>query len=147
MLPEDVPAAQLVEEKCFSQPWTTQMFYETLSLPYAAYYVAETENETSGKEIVGISGVRMIFGEGEITNVAVLPSARGNRIAYRILKQLISEARENDTEEFTLEVRKGNAPAIRTYEKLGFKTEGIRPGFYENPREDALIMWLRREKE
>lgn len=44
---------------------------------------------------------------------------------------------------YTLEVRVSNAPAIRLYEKFGFVSEGIRPGFYEKPTEDAMIMWRR----
>ena len=74
---------------------------------------------------------------------AVLPEHRGFGIAGRMLAVPIAEAARKETSEFTLEVRAGNIPAIRTYEKLGFRTEGCRPGFYEAPKEDALIMWRR----
>ena len=93
--------------------------------------------------IVGTCGVRRIAGCGEITNVAVLPEHRGFGIARRMLEVLIAEAAQQEVAEFTLEVRAGNVPAIRTYEHLGFRTEGVRPGFYEEPKEDALIMWRR----
>ena len=47
----------------------------------------------------------------------------------------------NGVERFSLEVRASNTPAIGLYRKLGFRQEGLRKGYYENPREDALIMW------
>lgn len=139
---EDIPSAQQVEQVSFSEPWTQEMFHATLLLPYAAYYVAELLAET-GKRIVGICGVRKILGEGEITNVAVLPGFRGLRIARRMLERLIRDAQEEEVSDFTLEVREGNAPAISLYKGLGFVTEGIRKNFYTKPAEDALIMWRR----
>ena len=48
---------------------------------------------------------------------------------------------------FTLEVRRSNRAARRLYEKFGFVSEGIRPGFYDQPKEDAEILWLREEKD
>lgn len=139
---EDIPFAQQVEQVSFTEPWTQEMFHATLLLPYAAYYVAELMAET-GKKIIGICGVRKILGEGEITNVAVLPQFRGLRIARKMLEKLIRDAQEEEVSDFTLEVRKGNAPAIALYEGLGFVTEGIRKNFYTKPAEDALIMWRR----
>ena len=88
-------------------------------------------------------GVRDILGEGEITNVSVLPGFRGRGISRRLLRMLLREAGERGTRVFTLEVRAGNRPAIALYESLGFRTEGVRRGFYEKPAEDALIMWKR----
>ncbi len=66
-------------------------------------------------------------------------------IGQRMLEELIARGEAEGIEAFTLEVRVSNSSAIHVYEKFGFKSEGIRPGFYEKPREDALIMW-RREK-
>ena len=60
-----------------------------------------------------------------------------------MLKVLMEEGCKRGINAFTLEVRAGNAPAIHLYEKLGFVQEGIRPGFYERPKEDAIIMWKR----
>ena len=98
----------------------------------------------SPERIVGICGVKKIFGEGEISNVAVRPGFRGRGISRRMLETLLQEARDDGVEDFTLEVRAGNDVAIRLYESLGFLTEGVRPHFYDKPVEDGLIMWLRR---
>lgn len=174
MREEDILQAVEIEKAAFTRPWSKSIFKATLLLPYAAYYVAveqEAEEqraleqkaleqeaseqkspepgEKQGPEqdrIVGICGVKKIFEEGEISNVAVHPDHRGRGISRRMLEMLIGEAREDGVENFTLEVRAGNTVAIRLYESFGFRTEGIRPRFYEDPVEDGLIMWLRKRE-
>ena len=81
-------------------------------------------------------GLQIFSREGYVTNVAVLCDYRRQGIA----EKLISRAMENDMDFITLEVRKSNAPAIALYEKAGFEAVGIRPKFYSNPDEDAVIM-------
>ena len=140
---EDIGSAVAVEEACFSEPWSAETFRATLILPYAQYLAAELISQ-DGAQIVGICGVRILIDTGEITNVGVLPDHRGRGIARRMLTQLMDDAAAAGAEEFTLEVRRGNVHAISLYESLGFVTEGVRPGFYRLPDEDALIMWKRR---
>lgn len=126
------------EAACFSRPWSIRAFADVLKKKEAIYLVAETDGR-----VVGHCGVANIAGEGEITNVAVLESCRGRGIGRKMLLKLLEEGRAAGIMDFTLEVRAGNAPAIHLYESLGFLSEGIRPGFYDSPREDALIMWKR----
>ena len=85
----------------------------------------------------------MIAGEGNITNVVVTPEARNQGIGTGMLRYLMEEGSREGLTAFTLEVRVSNAAAIHVYEKLGFVSEGIRPGFYEKPTEDAMIFWKR----
>ena len=148
MTKEDIPGVLEVERASFSEPWSYEIFNATLLLPYAYYYVAEAvfgEGEGNRSVIAGQCGVRDVLGEGEITNVSVLPAFRGQGISRKMLGRLFEEAGERGTGTFTLEVRAGNTPAIRLYESFGFKTEGIRRAFYRDPVEDALIMWKREE--
>ena len=100
------------------------------------------KNMEPGK-IVGMCGVKKIFEEGEISNVAVHPDFRGKGISRKMLNILMREAREDGVQAFTLEVRAGNGIAINLYESLGFRTEGVRRGYYDHPKEDGLIMWQR----
>ena len=93
--------------------------------------------------VCGTCGVRNISGDGEITNVVIREEYRGSGLAQRMLLDLISQGKEMGITAFTLEVRKSNAVAIHVYEKLGFVSEGIRPHFYAQPDEDAVIMWRR----
>lgn len=103
--------------------------------------------QNAPEKIVGMCGVKKIFEEGDISNVAVHPDYRGRGISRKMLEVLMREAREDGVQAFTLEVRAGNRIAVNLYESLGFCTEGVRPRFYEAPVEDGLIMWLRPQKE
>lgn len=145
MREEDIPQVVEIEKIAFSRPWSRSIFKATLLLPYAAYYVAvQEENEfPEAQRILGMCGVKKIFEEGEISNVAVHPDFRGNGISRKMLEMLMREAREDGVRAFTLEVRAGNSIAIRLYESLGFRTEGVRRGYYDHPVEDGLIMWQR----
>jgi ribosomal-protein-alanine N-acetyltransferase len=142
---KDIAGAVEIEHLCFSEPWSEADYNETLLLPYASYYVAEAD--LPEHPVVGICGLRNIAGEGEITNVAVRPVWRGQGIARQLLDRLLSEGRKDGIRMFTLEVRAGNMPAIALYESFGFRTEGVRKGFYSRPAEDCLIQWLRDEPE
>lgn len=158
MTPEDLPGVLTVERACFTEPWSEASYRAALLLPYTTYYVAEavvadlvpaegTRSLTAaGSRIIATCGLYNLAGEGELTNVAVLPGWRGLGISRRLLERLFEES-EDEIGDYTLEVRAGNLPAIRLYESFGFTAEGRRPGFYDRPREDALIYWKRRKKE
>ncbi|MBQ3973094.1 MAG: GNAT family N-acetyltransferase [Lachnospiraceae bacterium] len=153
MTVNDLAGVLEVEKACFSEPWSEKVYRAVLLLDYTSYYVAEITEEglsplfekagLSGSRIVGTIGLKNIAGEGEVTNVAVLPSWRGCGIAGRLMERLLSGAAQDGIDTFTLEVRAGNVPAIRLYESFGFKAEGRRRDFYDRPREDALIYWKR----
>ncbi len=130
-----------LEKQIFGKDaWSREDFEETLCCDYTYYIVAK-----DGKDIIGSAGLRNMCGDADITNVMVREDYRRQGIAERMLKELMRRAGEIGVRNFTLEVRVSNLPAIRLYEKLGFVSEGIRPGFYEHPKEDAVIYWLRQE--
>jgi len=137
---DDVVEASDIESQVFSMPWKAEDFLEMINAPYAYYYVA-----ILGGRIVGITGLRDIAGEGEITNVVVAPEYRRQGIALELMKTALDKCDDLNIEDITLEVRVSNKPAISLYEEVGFVGEGVRPGFYERPHEDALIMWKRKK--
>ena len=98
------------------------------------------DTEIAG-HVCGYVGVWKILDEGHITNVAVAPEYRRMHIGRAMLETLFEVTGQAGIERYTLEVRASNEPAIRLYEGLGFKSEGIRPGYYEDNGEDAVIMW------
>ena len=138
MKADDVEIVSKIETEVFSMPWSAKDCLELVEADYAYYYVAELDGE-----IAGCCGIRNIAGDGEITNVVVAPSYRRRGIALKMMEYMLEEAVKAGIGDCTLEVRVSNQPAIRLYERLGFKGEGIRPHFYDKPDEDALIMWKR----
>ena len=135
---EYVDQVCVLEEEAFSMPWHRESFLEMIANENACYLVA-----LKGREVVASCGLRHIVGEGEITNVVTKRICRGQGIAKKMLLTLLEEGAKMGAKEFTLEVRVSNAPAIHLYEALGFVSEGVRKNFYEEPTEDALIMWKR----
>ncbi len=136
----DVDCVCVLEEMAFSMPWHKESFIEMIENKDALYLVAD--DEQAG--VIGCCGVRSIVGEGDISNVVVHPDYRKKGVAYQMLNELLSRAEQDfGIKEFTLEVRCSNETAIHLYEKLGFVSEGVRKNFYEEPTEDALIMWKR----
>ena len=137
MTEEDLPRVAELEKLIFTTPWSEKVYRETFELAGVEYVVA-----CDDEVIIGAAGIRNIVGTGEITNVMVLPEYRGRGVGRQILEELLERGRKLGAEEFTLEVRSSNEPAIRLYESFGFVCEGIRPGFYSEPLEDAKIYWI-----
>ena len=120
-----------IENICFANPWSRADLEAQLTLDTSHFVVA-----TVDEKVVGYMGLQIFSGEGYVTNVAVLPEYRRQGIA----KMLIEKQMQNEMSFITLEVRESNLPAIKLYESCGFENVGIRPKFYTNPTENAIIM-------
>ena len=131
----------LLEKDIFgSDAWSEDDFKESMCCDYAYYLVAK-----DGDDVIGCAGLRNMCGDADITNVFVREEYRRRGIAEEMLRKLMTDSKDIGARNFTLEVRSSNTAAIRLYEKLGFRSEGVRPGFYDNPKEDALIYWIRQD--
>lgn len=139
MTMEDIDAVMEVEEEAFAIPWSRSSFESEVAQNFLAVYLV-AENEEG---IAGYGGLWFILDEAHITNVAVKAAARRQGIGRRLVEALIEKAAERDIQKLTLEVRESNREAIALYEKTGFAVEGRRPGYYQDNKEDALIMWKR----
>ncbi|MCI5687055.1 MAG: ribosomal protein S18-alanine N-acetyltransferase [Emergencia sp.] len=138
-VPGDVDQMEILEQQCFSVPWSKDsLLYELAENPLALYVVAEVEGR-----VAGYVGVWTIVDEGHITNVAVSPDFRGRHIGMALIDTMIDVTEKQGVKSYTLEVRASNAPAIGLYKKFGFVSEGLRKGYYEDNGEDAIIMWRR----
>ncbi len=133
----DVNGIFAIEKVCFSVPWSREsLLADITENPRAKYFVAEV-NDT----IAGYVGVWEIEEEGHINNVAVMPRYRRKGVASILLAMMLFITEKSGVHSHTLEVRASNAAAINLYEKFGFRPAGVRPGYYEDDGEDALIMW------
>ncbi len=133
---EDIDQVLDIEKYTFSMPWTRRDFETAVNNPKDLYLVVDKDGE-----IIGYCGLWAVLEEGQITNVAVKGEYRHQGIGRRMLEVLLAEAKQRGITGFTLEVRESNIAAYTLYKSLGFDVAGIRPGFYDKPKENAIIMW------
>lgn len=138
MKDEDISEVLDISSLSFSTSWSKDSYIQELTNPIAKYLVAKIDNK-----VVGFVGTWIILDESHITNIAVHPNYRKQGVASTLLKELLSYCKNQGCIAYTLEVRSGNKAAKALYEKHNFKQDGIRKGYYEDNKEDAIIMWLR----
>ena len=132
---EHLDAVASLEARCFSQPWSRASLESELSNPTARFFVCLADGKT-----VGHAGMHAVCGEGYVANIAVEPELRGRGLGRALLERLLTCAREEGLAFLTLEVRPSNRAAVALYESEGFRKAGVRRGFYDAPKEDALLM-------
>ena len=137
ILPYMIDGIDEINRQSFAAPWSRKMIEDDIQNPNSFYAVEE-----DGK-ILGYAAITVIAGEANVTNVAVLPEARGKGIGKKVLSHLIDICIEKNFYLITLEVRKSNIPAISLYKSLDFEIEGERKNYYSDNGEDALIMTRR----
>lgn len=133
----DVPRVKEIEDLSFSSPWTTEAFYREVKENNLSYYIIA---EVDGK-IAGYFGSWLVLTEAHITNIAVHPDFRKQKIGTKLTEYFINHLKELGIEYATLEVRVSNIAAKNLYKKFGFEIKNIRKKYYEN-KEDAYIMVL-----
>jgi ribosomal-protein-alanine N-acetyltransferase len=136
MTEADLPSVQLIERASFTTPWPPQAYRQELEANRLAHYVVSL----IGEQVVGYGGIWLMVDEAHVTTFAIHPAYRRRRIGERMLIALLDLAVDRHAREATLEVRLSNLPARRLYEKYGFRPVGIRPRYYSDNQEDALIM-------
>jgi ribosomal-protein-alanine N-acetyltransferase len=142
MTAADLDPVAEIDSVSFSLPWPKKSFEYELRNPVSRLWVIETEDGGEGKRIAGMICTWVIEGEGHIATFAIHPDFRRKGLATRLLATALLEAVREGVELVYLEVRRSNLAAIHMYEKFGFKTTGIRAGYYSDNHEDALMMTL-----
>ena len=136
MTVEDLPAVEEIEHESFTTPWPANAYRSELEKNRLAHYIVARYDD----RVVGFAGIWMMVDEAHITTFAVRTSWRRQGIGERLLLALLDIAKARGAREATLEVRPSNHPARRLYEKYGFVLVGVRPRYYSDNNEDALIM-------
>lgn len=137
MCTEDCVAVAVIEKESFSMPWSEEAFLDSLGRDNYHFFVAEEDGK-----ILGYCGFLTALDEGEIPNVCVAASARRRGIGRMLMEELIRTAKDCGITVLFLEVRQSNVAARTLYTLCGFEEIGIRKGFYELPKEDAILMRL-----
>ena len=140
MTAEHVLQVAALEKVCFSDPWSENSVASELENPLSCWLVA-----LDGETVAGYVGSQTVLDETDMMNIAVHPDFRRKGVARGLILALIGELKQRGSHCLTLEVRASNAPARTLYESLGFAHVGTRRNYYQNPKEDALI--LRKEWE
>jgi ribosomal-protein-alanine N-acetyltransferase len=130
-----------IEVLCFTTPWQEKAFENELTMNKLAHYFVLEESIDYITRVVAYIGCWHIVDEGHITNVAVHPKWRSKGYAKLLIQHLMNYAHSVGIEKLTLEVRVSNDAAISLYKSFGFVSHGIRPKYYSDTGEDALIMW------
>lgn len=139
----DLKDVVIIESLSFSIPWSQEMFKSELSLDFAHNFTGKLSLNGTGDILVGyICSWLFLHGEAHILNIAVHPDYRRMGLGMHLMRFLIDFCRTKKVEILTLDVRSSNNPAIEMYRKMGFRKRGLRPHYYADNGEDALIMAL-----
>ena len=134
----DLAAIDRIERRSYPTPWSRSMFASELAKP-SSISLGAFEAETG--ELLGYLVISRYVDAWHVMNVAVEPEHRRQGIAIALFERLFELTANDGRRGYTLEVRISNEAAIKLYERLGFRSRGVRRGYYTDNREDALVMW------
>jgi ribosomal-protein-alanine N-acetyltransferase len=132
---DDLDAIDAIEQHSFARPWPKQTFAAELTRAWAHVDVGLLDGT-----IVAFCDYWVVPPEMQILAIATSPDHRGRGIGGEVLAHVLARSAEAGCEVASLEVRAGNAPAIKLYERAGFKTVHVRARYYQDDNEDALVM-------
>ncbi len=136
--PDDVDAVVEIETEAFTTPWQANTFKSLMGRDGVELIVIEDAIEG----VIGYAGLWCILDQGELANLALSPLRRGAGLGSHLLQHVVDVASSRGVHKLFLEVRSSNAAAIDLYQRFGFADVGLRPAYYDNPREDARVMLL-----
>ncbi len=139
MTEQDLDEVMQIERNSFPTPWSRRLFERELLMPYAKPFVAL---EVPLNQVVGYLCIWLVAQETHILNLAVHPERRRLGIASSLLHYALKYSGEKGAQEIILEVRRSNYKAISLYRNFHFQPRGIRPRYYSDSGEDAVIMGL-----
>ena len=134
----DVERVVAIELASFSTAWRPETFLGLLNRPGAELWVLDDAEDG----VIGYSVLWCILDQGELANIAVADGHRGRGLGALLLEEMLGVGRDRDVASIYLEVRASNEAAVSMYHRFGFVQIGVRKRYYDNPREDALVMLL-----
>jgi len=138
----DLDQVMEIEHGAFKTPWSRQVFAEELDRDWAHVDVVRERQQDGRSRVVAFCNYWLVRDEVHILNVACHPSHRRRGHARRLMRHVIDFAKHHRCRYVTLEVRRSNQGAIALYEAYGFRPVGVRPNYYVEDNEDAIVMLL-----
>ncbi len=138
MSPDHLGAVHRIDRLSYQQPWSLALWRQELRHDHSRRRYREALVDDV---VVGYSGLMLLAGVGHVSTVAVDPDHRRSGIADALMRRVVDEAIGAGMEALTLEVRVSNTAARELYRQFGFAPSGVRPNYYTDSNEDALIMW------
>jgi len=136
---DDLTTIDAIEAESFSSPWPMDIFRQEMQLPFNHSLVA-VEKGSGNNILIGYIFFWTIDNEMQLHRLAVKKTLRKQGIGGLLLEEMINICRLKGVTEGSLEVRASNQDAIDLYQKAGFTIAGVRKCYYDDTREDALIM-------
>lgn len=136
MTTEDLDAVTAIEAATFAMPWSRESFRQEIERNVAARYLVAVKDG----RVIGYAGAWIILDESHVTNIAILEEERGQGYGRILTAALMKYLSNLGAAYATLEVRRSNLRAQNLYKSLGFVEIGVRKRYYEDNREDALLM-------
>ncbi len=140
MREEDLARVSAIERAGFKNPWSDELLRRELSHAWSTILLAT--GGPADEEILGFIVFWLVHDEVHVLNIAVAAEARRRGIGRALMDEAAAHGRRRGARLATLEVRRSNTPAIELYRILGYRQIGIRPNYYADEGEDAIVMVL-----
>ena len=157
MRSDDLEEVMVIERAAFKHPWSTELFRRELDHDWSTILVAiepltsvpsrPTEDPGGARRaaalterIVGFLIYWLVHDEVHVLNVAIAPEDRRNGIARFLMHETEKRAHLANAALMTLEVRRSNTAAIELYREFDYRAVGVRPNYYVDEGEDAIVM-------
>ncbi|HZN92477.1 MAG TPA: ribosomal protein S18-alanine N-acetyltransferase [Myxococcales bacterium] len=142
MTPDDMPEVMEIERVAFTNPWSPELLRRELTHDWSTILLAEEEVAPGLRRLLGFAIFWVVHDEVHILNVATDPPQRRRGVARAVMNATLERGRQRRCTLATLEVRRSNEAALALYRDMGFRAVGVRPNYYVDEGEDAIVMIL-----
>ena len=137
----DLPAVMVIEQQAFTNPWTTEMVKKELTQEWSTVLLVE-ESTAAGWELRAFAIFWLVADEVHVLNVATDQAMRRRGFGRQVMDAVLAQGRAQKCRVAHLEVRRSNVAAQALYSSFGFRAVGLRPAYYQDDKEDAVVMVL-----
>jgi len=142
MTEEDLTAVMALEKAAFKNPWSPELLRRELEHEWSTILLVEEPQPEAAPLLLGLAIFWIVHDEVHVLNVATAPQHRRRGVARAVMDEVLERGKARRCSLATLEVRRSNEAALQLYRSLGFRPVGIRPNYYVDEGEDAVVMVL-----